>query len=95
MWSITVGIASTLLLGLAVTAAHAQTWKPPADSQRCPSKWGAGDERGSGNHMKPANVLRGAKLITTGEHIDLSQSSSRACRSSGRGGSTCTRSARS
>jgi kynurenine formamidase len=71
MRPITVGTALTLLLGLAVTTAHAQTWKPPADSQRCPSKWGAGDERGSANHMKPANVLRGAQLIKTGEHIDL------------------------
>ena len=30
--------------------AGAQTWKPPAESERCPSKWGAGDERGSANH---------------------------------------------
>ena len=71
MRSIKVAIASTLLLGLAVTTAHGQTWKPPADSQRCPSKWGAGDERGSANHMKPANVLRAAQLIKAGEHIEL------------------------
>src|SRR5258706_8579355 len=44
----------------------------PAESQRCPSKWGAGDERGSGNHMKnPETVLRGARLIKTGEVIEL------------------------
>ena len=52
--------------------ATAQGWRPPAESQRCPSKWGAGDERGSGNHMKnPETVLRGARLIRTGEVIEL------------------------
>ncbi len=59
-----------LTLGLA-GALHAQTWRPPAESQRCPSKWGAGDERGAGNHMNPATVLRAAQLIKTGEMIEL------------------------
>jgi kynurenine formamidase len=44
----------------------------PPDNQRCPSKWGAGDERGSGNLMKPETVLRAAKLIQTGEVFELS-----------------------
>jgi kynurenine formamidase len=53
--------------------AGAQGWNVPPESQRCPSKWGAGDERGSGNHMKnPEVVLRGARLIKTGEVIELS-----------------------
>jgi kynurenine formamidase len=43
----------------------------PPESQRCPSKWGAGDERGSGNHMKPASVMRAAQLIKTGEVIEI------------------------
>src|SRR4051812_8453254 len=52
--------------------AGGQGWRPPAESQRCPSKWGAGDERGSSNHMKnPEVVLRGARLIRTGEVIEL------------------------
>lgn len=56
------------------TAALAQTpsWSPPPDSARCPSKWGAGDERGSGNLMKPQTVLNAVKLIKTGEVIELS-----------------------
>ncbi len=49
----------------------AQGWRPPAESQRCPSKWGAGDERGAANHMKPETVLRATKLIRTGEVIEL------------------------
>jgi kynurenine formamidase len=64
----------TLILGLFVVGqglAAAQTWQPPADSQRCPSKWGAGDQRGSGNHMKPETVLRAARLIKTGEVFEL------------------------
>jgi kynurenine formamidase len=51
--------------------ATAQSWQPPSESQRCPSKWGAGDERGSGNHMKPETVLRAARLIKTGETFEL------------------------
>jgi kynurenine formamidase len=62
-------IASCLLL-LALPAA-AQTWSPPSPSERCPSKWGAADERGSANHMTPANVLRALKLVRTGEVIEL------------------------
>src|SRR5262245_50924770 len=56
-----------------VHAAAAQSWAPPPESQRCPSKWGAGDERGSGNLMKPEQVLKATKLIRTGEVIELGQ----------------------
>ena len=66
------------ILVLTLTAAlggvctiHAQSWQPPADAQRCPSKWGAGDQRGSGNLMKPATVLRASRLIRSGEVIEL------------------------
>ena len=37
-----------------------------------PGRWGAGDERGSANHMSPKSVLKAASLIRTGETIDLS-----------------------
>ncbi len=60
-------------IGFATTGVHGQSWQPPADAQRCPSKWGAGDERGAGNHMKPATVLRATRLIRTGEVIELGQ----------------------
>ena len=43
----------------------------PPESQRCPSKWGAGDERGSMNHQKPAAVINAARLIKSGEVIEL------------------------
>jgi kynurenine formamidase len=51
--------------------AIAQTWQPPAPAQRCPSKWGADDERGAANHMNAQTVLRASKLIKTGEMIEL------------------------
>jgi len=64
---------SLFALAVLVFASHAtaQSWRPPADNQRCPSKWGAADERGSGNHMKPETVLRAARLIKTGEVFEL------------------------
>ena len=70
MKALVIGVALAIGLG-AVGAAQAQSWKPPADSQRCPSKWGAGDQRGSGNHMKPESVLKAAKLIKTGEVFEI------------------------
>jgi kynurenine formamidase len=62
-----------LLVLLLPCLAAAQSWAPPAESRRCPSKWGASDERGSGNLMKPEQVLKAAKLIRTGEVIELGQ----------------------
>jgi len=69
MRTVVVAVAATLLV--AAPIAVAQSWKPPAESQRCPSKWGAGDERGSGNHMKAESVLKATRLIRTGEVIEL------------------------
>ena len=57
--------------GLAGLDVQAQTWQPPAEAARCPSKWGANDQRGSANHMKPETVLRATRLIQTGEVIEL------------------------
>src|SRR2546430_10692298 len=71
MRPIAIGVAMIVAFGWASVTAHAQSWKPPAESARCPSKWGAGDERGSGNHMKPQSVLNAVKLIKTGEVIEL------------------------
>jgi kynurenine formamidase len=64
-------IATAAILGAASVPAQAQSWRPPTDAQRCPSKWGAGDQRGSGNHMKPETVLRATRLIRTGEVFEL------------------------
>src|SRR5437870_3444316 len=66
--------ASATLAALLFTPliAAAQGWNVPPESQRCPSKWGSSDERGSGNHMRnPQVTLRAARLIKTGEVIEL------------------------
>ena len=60
-------------VAIAAPAASAQSWRPPPPEERCPSKWGAGDERGAANHMGPASVLRAAQLIRTGEVFELGQ----------------------
>jgi kynurenine formamidase len=62
-----------LLLFFFAAPVRAQSWVPPGEKQRCPSKWGAGDERGSGNLMKAEQVLKAAKLIRTGEIIELGE----------------------
>ena len=62
---------AVLMLMAGAQAARAQGWQPPADSQRCPSKWGPQDQRGSSNHMKPDTVLRAARLIKAGEVFEL------------------------
>jgi kynurenine formamidase len=67
------GFAFAAVLTTGSSAAYAQGWTPPTDAQRCPSKWGAGDMRGAGNHMKPETVLRAARLIRTGEVVELGQ----------------------
>jgi kynurenine formamidase len=71
MRPIGIALALVVALGAVVAPAEAQSWRPPPESQRCPSKWGAGDERGSANHMKSETVLRAARLIRTGEVIEL------------------------
>ena len=57
--------------GAGSSSAQTPTWTVPTEKERCPSKWGATDERGSANHQKPAAVLNAAKLIKSGEVIEL------------------------
>jgi len=66
-------LASSITLALcAVTqTVAAQSWTPPAPEARCPSKWGAADERGAANLQTAQQVLKAAKLIRTGELIEL------------------------
>lgn len=67
--AVVAGMAVSLLSS--AVWAQAPGWTPPPEAQRCPSKWGAADERGSGNHQKAAAVQKAAKLIKTGEAIEL------------------------
>jgi kynurenine formamidase len=71
MRSFTIGIVVAMALGLTSVMSEAQSWKPPAESQRCPSKWGAKDVRGSMNHQKPEAVRKARELIKAGEVIEM------------------------
>ena len=65
------GLATLVLLGFSIAHAAAQSWQPPSAAERCPSKWGAADERGAANLVTPERVAQAAKLIRTGELIEL------------------------
>lgn len=67
-------------LGLGATPAQAQApqpaaagagWSPPASAQRCPSKWGPNDRRGSMNLMTPERAKKAAAMIRSGETVEL------------------------
>lgn len=60
-------------LGLTATPVQAQGWSPPPAAQRCPSKWGPNDRRGSMNLMTPERAKRAAALIRSGETVELGQ----------------------
>ena len=62
-------VAATLFAIASIAAA--QTWAPPPPEQRCPSKWGADDERGAANLIGPETVLRATKLIRQGKVFEL------------------------
>jgi kynurenine formamidase len=49
----------------------AQEWQPPPPEKRCPSAWGANDERGAANHMKPETVLKALRLVKDGKVYEL------------------------
>ena len=68
---IILGVAAVLGLGSAANAQQAPSWTVPPEKERCPSKWGAGDERGSGNHQNAAAVKKAVGLIKTGEIIEI------------------------
>jgi kynurenine formamidase len=67
-------LAATIAASFGFTtlaAAQAPEWQMPPDNQRCPSKWGAGDPRGSSNLQKPEMVMKAARLIKTGQVFEL------------------------
>jgi kynurenine formamidase len=56
-----------------VVSSHlfAQEWQPLPPEKRCPSAWGANDERGAANHMKPETVLKAIRLVKDGKVYEL------------------------
>ena len=68
LWFLVIGLSLVLLGSL---RAFAQPWNPLPPEQRCPSLWGANDERGAANHMKPETVLKGLRLVKEGKLYEL------------------------
>lgn len=64
-------VAAVVLSMLFAGPALAQSWSPPSPAERCPSKWGAGDQLGSVNHMSPANTQRALGLVRSGQKVEL------------------------
>lgn len=61
-----------LAAGFRASPASAQApWSPPAAADRCPSKWGAADVRGSMNLQTAEQVQKASRLIRTGRVVEL------------------------
>ena len=58
-------------LGLQATPVQAQGWSPPAAAQRCPSRWGPNDRRGSMNLLTPDRIRDAAAMIREGKKIEM------------------------
>jgi len=59
------------VIGWAGQSASAQGWMPPPPDKRCPTVWGADDERGAANLQTPETVLRASKVIRDGKMYEL------------------------
>jgi hypothetical protein len=72
---LTIIVARALTLSVlpwpGIVADAQQGWMPPPKERRCPSKWGANDERGAANLLTPAKVLETAKLIREGRVYEM------------------------
>ena len=45
----------------------------PADSERCPSKWGKDDQRGAANMMTSESILAAMQLVKSGQIFELGE----------------------
>jgi kynurenine formamidase len=64
------GVALAITL-LPHESALSQSWRPAPPDKRCPSPWGATDERGAANRMDAHTVLRGLRLVKEGKVYEL------------------------
>lgn len=75
LWMTTVVVLAFLLSVLSwpsiPTTEAQEAWMPPPQEKRCPSKWGANDERGAANLLTPAKLLEATKLIKEGKVYEL------------------------
>jgi kynurenine formamidase len=55
----------------AAAPALAQNFEMPPEKERCPSRWGAEDQRGSANWITAQSILKATRLVKTGELFEL------------------------
>ena len=67
----TAAFSAVLILAILPQSARAQGWNPPPPESRCPSKWGADDERGAANLQTPQAVLKATRMIREGKLYEL------------------------
>jgi kynurenine formamidase len=68
VWSLVLSAALVMVVSSSLLA---QEWQPLPPEKRCPSAWGANDERGAANHMKPETVLKAIRLVKDGKVYEL------------------------
>src|SRR5258708_9562214 len=67
----TAAFSAALILAILPQPARAQGWNPPPPESRCPSQWGADDERGAANLQTPQAVLKATRMIREGKVYEL------------------------
>src|SRR5260370_16320740 len=67
----TSAFAAVLIFAILSQPARAQSWNPPPPEKRCPSQWGADDERGAANLQTPQAVLKATRMIREGKVYEL------------------------
>jgi kynurenine formamidase len=71
VWSKTVVPWMVLATLVPLSAAGQQGWVPLPREKRCPSAWGATDERGAANLQTPELVLKATRLVREGRMFEL------------------------
>jgi len=66
-------LLASMLIVLASNQSFAETWEMPPESERCPSSWGPGDQRGSANRMNSTSIVKALQLVKTGEMFELGE----------------------
>src|SRR6267142_2288687 len=67
----TLSIVAIVVIAALSQPARAQGWNPPPPEKRCPSQWGANDERGAANLQTPQAVLKASQMIREGRVYEL------------------------
>src|SRR5260221_6828436 len=67
----TAAFSAVLIFAILSQPARSQGWNAPRLESRCPSQWGANDERGAANLQTPLAVLKATRMIREGTVYEL------------------------